>query len=96
MIQTYVNTDELCKYDDFREQSRIKVRRTERAQRREIEEGIEKLAEQRDFWSLDLIRRALTILTDAEAEKAGNELYFLLREVIEAKPGEWIIRCKKA
>lgn len=96
MIQTYGNTDELCKYDDFREQSRIKTRRTERAQRREIEEGITKLTEQRDFWSLDLIRRALTILTDAEAENAGYELYFLLQEVIDAKPGEWIIRCKKA
>lgn len=96
MIQTYGNTDELCKYEDFREQSRIKVRRTERAQRREIDEGLAKLTEQRDYWSLDLIRRALAILTNPEEEKAGNELYFIIREVIEAKPGEWIIRCKEA
>ena len=96
MIQYFPSTGEMCTYNDFREESRIKVRRTERAQRREIDEGLAKLTEQRDYWSLDLIRRALAILTNSEEEKAGHELYFIIREVIEAKPGEWIIRCKEA
>ena len=91
MTQYITGTDTICSYANFLEES-INHRRTERAQRREIDEGIAKLTEQGDFWALDLIRKATTTLVEAK----GYEFYLLLREVIEAKPGEWIIRRKEA
>lgn len=80
----------ICVYADFRQEA-IKPRRTERAQRQEIESSLDRLTEQGDYWSLDLIRRAATALASADGERE-QDLYFLLREVIYAKPGDWIIR----
>lgn len=88
MINTRSDTGAICSYDDFRQEA-IKPRRTQRAQRQEIESSLDRLTEQGDFWSLDLIRRAATALA---ADKGEFDLYFLLREVIDAKPGDWIIR----
>ena len=90
MTQTIA--DRPCVYADFREQS-IKPRRTERAQRQEIESSLDRLTQQGDFWSVDLIRKAATALADDTPQ--AQDLYLLLHEVIFAKPGEWIIRCKK-
>ena len=89
MTQTIENRP--CVYADFREQS-IKPRRTERAQRQEIESGLDRLTQQGDYWSLDIIRKAATALANDDA--AAQDLFFLLREVITAQPGDWIIRRK--
>ena len=84
-----------CAYADFRSEA-IKARRTERAQRQEIERGLDLLTQQGDYWSLDIIRKAVTALADDNAEREHTfDLYFLLREVVTAAPGEWIIRCRK-
>ena len=90
MIQTINNRK--CEYADFRLEA-IKPRRTERAQRQEINSSLDQLAAQGDYWSLELIRKAAARLTDDTG--AGSDLYFLLREVLTAKPGEWIVRCIK-
>ena len=84
--------DRLCEYSDFRATVR-KPRRTERAQRQEIETSLARLAEQGDFWSLDLIRKAATALT--EDTPAAQSLYFLLHDVIFSKPGDFIIRYRE-
>ena len=91
MTQTIYGTERICNYADFRMQS-IKPRRTERAQRQEIENSLDLLARQGDYWSIDLIRKAATALS-ADDDASAN-LYFFLREVIFAKPGEWIVRQK--
>ena len=94
MTQT-TSTGAICSYADFREQA-IKPRCTERAQRQEIENSLARLAEQGDYWSLDLIRKAATALADDTANPERTfDLFFLLREVITAQPGKWIIRCRK-
>ena len=84
MTQTLVSGTP-CVYADFR-QEQIKPRRTQAAQRREIESNLEALTAQNDFWSLELIRKATTALIDDTG--AGRNLYFLLRKVITAKPGD--------
>lgn len=89
------STGAICVYADFRQEAR-KPRRTERAQRQEIESGLDRLTQQGDYWSLDIIRKAVTALADDNAERERTfDLYFLLREVITAQPGEWIIRRRK-
>ena len=88
-------TGEICGYSEFRQES-IKPRRTERAQRAEIESSLNKLTEQGDYWSLDIIRRAATALADDSAGKESNyNLLFLLRDVVMAKPGEMIFGRRK-
>jgi hypothetical protein len=72
-------------YEDFRI-AVIKPRRTQKAQRQEIESSIKALTAQNDFFSLDIIRKAATALTDDTG--AGRNLYFLLWKVITAKPGD--------
>lgn len=91
MKQTVHGTENLCVYDDFRQEA-IKPRRTERAQRQEIEKSLDLLTQQADYWSLDVIRKAAAALA---ADNEGSEsLYFLLNKVISAKPGEWVISRK--
>lgn len=90
MTQTIENRP--CIYDDFRGEA-IRPRRTERAQRQEIESILDRLTQQGDYWSLDIIRKAATKLADDTADSFA--LYSLLREVIDAKPGDWIIQRKK-
>ena len=92
MTNTNTITGAICEYAEFRQQS-IKPRRTEQAQRQEIESSLDRLTQQGDFWSVDLIRRAATALADDTPE--AQDLYFLLRKVIFAKPGEWMIICKR-
>ena len=95
MTNTNTATGAICVYADFRQEA-IKPRRTERAQREEIERSLDRLTQQGDFWSLDIIRKAATALADDNAERERTfDLYFLLREVITAHPGEWIIRRRK-
>ena len=91
-MKQLTSTGALCTYPDFRKES-IKPRRTERAQRQEIESSLNQLTMQGDYWSLDLIRKAAATLTDDTG--AGETLYFLLLRVIYAKPGEWIMIQKK-
>ena len=94
MIQK-TNEGIICSYADFKEQS-IKPRRTERAQQQEIEKSLHRLKEQGDFWSLDIIRKIATALADdTEDQERTYDLYFLLRKVMTAQPGEWIISCRK-
>lgn len=91
----HTHTGAICGYADFRQEA-IKPRRTERAQRQEIESSLDRLTAQGDYWSLDIIRKAATALADDNAERERSfDLYFLLREVITAQPGEWIIRRRK-
>jgi len=91
----HTHTGAICGYADFRQEA-IKPRRTERAQRQEIESSLDQLTAQGDYWSLDIIRKAATALADDTADRERTfDLYFLLREVITAQPGEWIIRQKK-
>ena len=95
MTNTNTITGAICEYAEFRQQS-IKPRRTEQAQRQEIESSLDRLTQQGDYWSLDIIRKAVTALADDNAERERTfDLYFLLREVITAQPGEWIIRRRK-
>lgn len=94
-MTTTTATGAICVYADFRQEA-IKPRRTERAQRQEIETSLDQLTAQGDYWSLDLIRKAATALADDNADRERNaDLYFLLREVITAQPGEWIVRRRK-
>lgn len=95
MTSTNTVTGEICVYSEFRQQS-IKPRRTERAQRAEIESSLNRLTEQGDFWSLDIIRKAATALADDNEDRERTfNLYFLLREVVMAKPGDVIVRRRK-
>lgn len=85
-------TGTICEYNDFREEA-IKPRRTQKAQMREIKHSLDQLTEQGDFWSLDIIRKAAAALADNTTDESRNyDLFFLLREVLEMQPGEWIIR----
>ncbi len=86
------DTGAICGYARFRSEAR-KPRRTQATQRREIDNSLEVLTAQGDFWSLDLIRKIATAMTDSNG--AGMELYQLLREVVEAPAGAWIVRRKR-
>ena len=92
MTQILCNGDPYS-YAQFRIEA-IKPRRTERTQRKEIDDSIDLLAKQHDYWSLEVIRKIATALSDDTDTDAGNNLLFLLRKVIYAKPEEWIIERK--
>lgn len=83
------NTGKVYEYAEYRQEA-IKPRRTQRAQRQEIESSLDRLTAQGDFASLDIIRKAAAAL--AQDTPPQYDLLFRLRESIEAKPGEWIIR----
>lgn len=92
MTRTNTVTGEICVYSEFRQES-IKPRRTERAQRAEIESSLNKLTAQGDYWSLDIIRRAATALADDNEDRERTiDLYLLLCEVVMSKPGDVIVR----
>ena len=76
------STGEICEYADFRQEA-IKPRRTQKAQRQEIRSCLDKLTEQGDFWSLEVIRQIVVRLVD-EKESAWP-LYYNLRQVLRAK-----------
>lgn len=82
----------VCEYADFRGQA-IKPRRTQAAQRRELESSIDALTEQGDFWSIDVLRKAAARLAVNTEEEKENfyALYFALAKVLNAKPGEYLI-----
>ena len=91
----HTNTGAICVYADFRREA-IKPRRTERAQRKEIERSLDRLTAQGDYWSLDIIRKAATALADDTEERTRSiDLYLLLAKVIAAQPGDWIIRRRR-
>ena len=91
MTTTNAETGKICAYADFKAQS-IKPRRTEKAQRAEIEDSLNRLTEQGDFWSLDIIRKAAAALADDDEDRERTfDLLFLLRKVVMAKPGDVIL-----
>lgn len=91
----YTNDGEICAYSDFR-WAAIKPRRTERAQRQEIESSLDRLTAQGDYWSLDIIRKIATALTgDTDEQKHVYNLYSILLKIVLAQPGEWITWRKK-
>ncbi len=78
----------ICTYDDFREAS-PGHRRTEQAQRKELQDSIDQLAAQGDFWSIDILRRAASGLIDSTG--AGDNLYHILLKAVQAEPGQIVL-----
>lgn len=81
------STGEVYSYDDFRIEAR-KPRRTQKAQRQEIEKALDILTEQGDFWNLDRVRKILTRLTKDGID--AENLSFALLSTETAAPGEWV------
>lgn len=87
MKQISPYTGEVCSYEEFRSEVR-KPRRTQKAQRQEIEKAIDTLTAQGDFWSLDLVRNVLTRLTGDGID--AQNISFALLSTVTAEPGEWV------
>lgn len=78
-------TGEICSYEDFKIEAR-KPRRTQAAQRQEIEKCLDKLTEQGDFWNLDRVRKILDRLTKDNID--AENLSFALLSIETAEPGK--------
>lgn len=80
MLMMNPNTTAIYEYAEFRQEAR-KPRRTQKAQRQEIQSCLDQLTEQGDFWSLDLIRKIAAKLV----EEGSFDTYFNLKEILPAK-----------
>lgn len=68
-------------YKDFYFERRVKPRKTQEAQRKALNKSLDKLGEQRDFWSLEEVRLFVDQLIDEEKTDRGYELLFILTKL---------------
>lgn len=77
-------------YRDFYLERRVKPRKKEELQKKDIIKAIEKLYSQRDYWSLEAIRLLTAQLADESLEKKdrGYKLLFNVNDLITASDTE--------
>lgn len=66
-------------YKDFYSMQLCKPRKTEQAEMKEIEEHLQELISQNDFFSIEAIRRLSAVLAGQDT-KAGYRLLFLMED----------------
>ena len=81
-------------YEEFRLEA-IKPRRTQRCQRQEIIDNLDRLTVQGDFHSLEIIRKISSCLANAEYETAFD-LFFRVREMVYMNIEDYKIVHRKA
>lgn len=73
-------------YRDFYLERRVKPRKKEELQKKDILKAIDKLYSQRDYWSLEAIRLLTAQLVEEDPEKKdrGYNLYFNVNDMVMA------------